>query len=405
MHKDPSARASRRSARVLPRAASFLALPVAALAVTIPAATGASATATPVSGRAVTAHCAAKSAGAERRAVSSSPSVVEHFTAGGARYVYDIGTQQLSFPILPAHFDAKTAGPAQLAQYGLSAEPAKGPARAAWLSLVADLHHQSAPELAVRSVGRPDAPGSATVSPGRTGNPARGGIFGGVNSGTSHIWSGYVSYLAGETTHYSEAVGQWSEDFSGPTSCSGATHLTWVGVGGWATGQLLQVGTDQNNDAWYEWLGPNGVPRQFFPNNLTVNAGDTIFAYVTYIPQSDGGGAGGTAWFVVVDKTTDQYTIASLSNAGQDWDGSSAEFVDERTTFANGPSPLANYYETLWTDAAAESLTDNGPVPLANLGHVLQVNMIDPSNNDLLASASAEGDLGTVYIDWWDRCS
>jgi len=44
--------------------------------------------------------------------------------------------------------------------------------------------------------------------------------------------------------------------------------------------------------------------------------------------------------------TTNQVTVAFLQNGTEDWNGSSAEFVDERTSFSNGPSPLANYGET-----------------------------------------------------------
>lgn len=356
-----------------------------------------------------TVRCADVSAGAASQAQSQSPSLVDHHLAGGgSKYVYDIGSQQLSFPVLPAGFNARTASQAQLAQYGLPAEPTNPTERTAWLDIVDAMHRQSAPDLQVGHVPTDTATSSA-LSPAATPGSAAGsasstGGFGGVSQASTNIWSGYVSYLPGQSTHYENAQGIWDQPSIGKTSCSGATHLTWVGLGGFNTSELLQTGTNQNDQAWYEWLGPNGVPIQIFPQNLTVRTGDSVEAWAIYLPPASGNGSG-IGWFELYDVTTNQVTVAFLSNAQQDWNGSSAEFVDERTSFPSGPSPLANYGETKWTYAGAASATDTSDHALATLGGVDQLTMVNSSDNHVLATAGNEGPSGYAFITHWNNCS
>ena len=115
----------------------------------------------------------------------------------------------------------------------------------------------------------------------------------------------------------------------------------------------------------------------------------------------------GTAYWFVEDLTTGKYTTAPLSNASSYYDGSSAEWIDERTTFGTTPSPLANYGATHWTEAQAATSTNwKNPVPLTALPGVVQVDSVNPNaSNKVLANTLNEGAFGTTFETVWKNCS
>jgi hypothetical protein len=342
--------------------------------------------------RAVTATakpCAATGSANETHLAATS---VRSLTGGGKAYTYHLGRQQLRFAVPPKGFNALRATPAQLAKYGLPARPASGAARAKWNTLFGHLGQAATPDIAV-SAAQPDNLPQPTA--------ARPSAEAGVSTATTPIWAGYVSKQWGQPTYYATAQGRWTEPSIGTTSCSGATHLTWVGIGGYGSSQLLQDGTDQNNNAWFEYLGPNntGVSITDFSSSLGIKSGDSVEALTEYL--------GTTAYWLVEDMTTGKYTTAELSNASSYYDGSSAEFIDERTTFGTTPSPLANYGATHWTQAEAATSTNwKNPVQLSSLPNVIQVNSVNPADsNKLLANTLNEGAFGYTFETVWKNCS
>ena len=319
---------------------------------------------------------------------------IRSLAGGGKAYTYRLGTQQLRFGVAPAEFDALHASQQALALYGLPPRPSGGAQLAKWNQDFGHLGQAVAPEI---SIG-PARPDNIAQVAAPTAAPA--GAQGGVTTGSTSIWSGYVSKQWGQPTYYGDAEGTWIQPSVGTTSCSGATHLTWVGIGGYGSSQLLQDGTDQNNNAWFEYLGANGtgVSITDFSSQLGIRPGDTIQALTWYI--------NGTAYWTVQDETSGKYTTANLANASAYYDGSSAEFIDERTTFGTTPSPLANYGATHWTAASAATSTNwKNQVPLSSLPNVTQLSIVNPNTTHTLAIPLNEGFAGYAFSTDWKNCS
>jgi len=336
--------------------------------------------------------CAPKSA-APTPSTRLLPQAIKHLSDGGNLYIYQVGAHQLEFPVPPAGFNSLRASTAELAQYGLPPQPSNPQARAEWNRLAGALSgHVRAPSLSVRAA----LPNAFTRS---FKPPTPAVAFSEVDSNN---WTGYVSE-EGQSNYYTNVQATWTQPSIGSTSCSNATHSTWVGIGGYiGSNQLLQAGTDQNNQAWFEYLGPSGsVPQQIFPNNITINSGDSVLAGTAYTPNQ--------AWFLVQDQTTGESTMAGVSGASPFYDGSSVEFIDERTEPCNNctPNPLADYSTTSW--AGAEAATGNGyKNPASTLPGLQYLNMYNQNSNsyDLLASVSGGSNSSPdAFQTMWKNCS
>jgi len=173
----------------------------------------------------------------------------------------------------------------------------------------------------------------------------------------TRIWSGWTLDQAQAGTY----VGVQG-DYTQPkvtTSCANTLMSDWVGLGGVTSGSLIQDGTySPSHDlaspsAWYEYIGPNHSNNAISMPSVTVHEGDHIHNLVL-IQKSTG-----QTTFYVQDGTTgtSQSVIVNL-NTSIYYDGTSAEWVDERPTNAI----TGNYY-TLpdfgvvhWTNAKAYNL-------------------------------------------------
>ncbi len=317
------------------------------------------------------------------------PSSISTLPQGGHSYVYNLSSHQLRFAVPPAGFNPLTATAAELATYGLPPRPAGAAALATWTKLVSHLGQLVAPDVTI-SAAQPNnlAKLPATVPSAKAG----------VSSGSTSIWSGYVSKQA-SSSYFDVASGEWIQPSISTTSCAGATHLSWVGLGGYGTSKLIQDGTNQSNQAWYEYLGPGGtgVSITLLPGSLNIHSGDTMYALTEY--------SAGTAYWVVEDVTTGKSSSASLSSASSFYDGSSAEFIDERTTFGVTPSPLADYSATDWTAASAAVTSTGYKDALSSLNNVTQLSMVNPITGHTLANALAEGSNGYAFQTAWKNCS
>jgi hypothetical protein len=331
------------------------------------------------------------------------PASITRVGDGGAIYTYQVGSHRLTFPVLPAGFNLSTASPAQLAQHGLPAAPADPRAKQAWTQMFTTLGRVRPPDLVVR-----DAPPDSVRQAKTPTDPLPTSPSHFNTSDSSYNWAGKVAYESGQPAYYTGVQGSWTQPAINPTPCPGGTHLTWVGIGGYSGGGgLLQDGTDQNNQPWFEYLGPNntGVAEQIFPNNIAINPGDTILAGTAY---TSGYSGEGQAWWFVEDQTTGQSTLAGLDYASPFYDGSSEEFIDERS--CSGASAgscvltaVADYGRTEWTGAeAATSSTYKNPV--ASLPNVIQEYMVSNSSNLILAAPLDHYTPGAWKTSWFN-CS
>jgi hypothetical protein len=338
--------------------------------------------------------CAAKATTAASVRTHLTARSVDELAGGGHSYVYQLGAHRLTFAVPPEGFNALKATNAQLRAYGLPARPASAVAQARWVTLIGHLGHAVTPDVSV-APATPEAFKAAPV-PARDLPKKRAGI----TTSTSANWSGYVSKQP-KANHFASVEGTWIQPSIGATACAGATHLTWVGLGGDGTQKLIQDGTDQNSNPWFEYLGNNGtgVDIQSFPTSIAIHPGDQVFALTSYSNK--------TANWIVADETDGTYTEATLTKARAFYDGSSADFIDERTDFSSGLSPLANFGVTHWTGASAATASNfKNPTVLSSLTNVTQMSMVDPSNNDAtLAVPTNEGVGGYTFETSWKNCS
>lgn len=317
------------------------------------------------------------------------PTSVSALASGGHSYLYNLGQQQLRFAVPPAGFSPLKASAAQLAAYGLPPRPTNAADLARWTALMGHVTTLVVPDVSISAAQPNSLPKLPTVQPGAKA---------GVSTGSTNIWSGYVSKQA-SSTYYNEAFGEWIQPSISATTCTGATHLSWVGLGGYGTSKLIQDGTNQSNQAWYEYLGAGGtgVSITLLPASLGIHSGDTIAAWTSY--------SAGTAYWTVEDVTSGKASSATLTGASSFYDGSSAEFIDERTTFGTTPSPLADYSATDWTAADAEVTSTGYKDALSSLSNVTQLTMVNPNTGHTLATALNEGSNGYTFQTAWKNCS
>ncbi len=143
----------------------------------------------------------------------------------------------------------------------------------------------------------------------------------------SYNWSGYAQN--GTTGEFSAVQDTWTVPTVN-TSLSGSQYSSdWVGIGGYATNDLVQAGTEADNiggtaryDAWTEIL----PAAEVVITGLTIHAGDKI---KTTVKETSAG-----VWKMTVkDITTGQSGGKTVSYSSS---GSSVEAIHERPCIADG---------------------------------------------------------------------
>ncbi|MGO9107757.1 MAG: G1 family glutamic endopeptidase [Thermoguttaceae bacterium] len=207
--------------------------------------------------------------------------------------------------------------------------------------------------------------GSGSTGTGSTGTGSTGTGSGGSGSGgsgstttstTSSNWSGY----AAETNLNNAASGSVtavSGTWKVPTVTSSSSTTTayssvWVGIDGYSSSSVEQIGTDSdvvNGQAqyyvWYE-MYPSASMNV---TSMTISAGDTINASVTYVTS---GTHAGQFELTITDasKTNDTFTIYETASSAA---RSSAEWVVEAPSSSSGVLPLADFGSVTITNATA----------------------------------------------------
>ena len=263
-----------------------------------------------------------------------------HLTAHGATvYHYAMGTGPgFDYYVPPAGFKPLKASNAELAEMNLPTRPSGGVRLAAWKS---DMGQYKGTERPVLCESRTPISQPA----GKHGLFSAGSGAVASHYGNDH-WSGYVNNAGS----YTEVAAHWTQQSAHACGCSGPTdEVTWVGIGGWSTDDLLQDGTRNYSNttpyAWFEYLGAVSVGI-LQRNNTKV--GDNIAAAVSY--------SNGTANFGVTDNGTYEVNV-HLGGLAGDYDPSTAEFINERPAHCStGCFPeLTNTGTTNWTGARTYS--------------------------------------------------
>jgi peptidase A4-like protein len=301
------------------------------------------------------------------------PTSVEHRADGGTINDYWRDGVLTQVPLPPASFKPLTASAADLAAYGFPPRPDTQDELIAWQSDLASW--KPTPDI-----GACEVPGLTAAF----NNP---------------IWSGYDADSTSSST-YIAVQGDYHQPTKGSTSCASPQEVSWVGLGGYHTGRLMQDGTGIDATghyyAWYEWLNDTndiGITKMA---SVTVHAGDRIHTYVVH--QTSGSGQ---TTFYVADNTTgtSQSRIVNLGSAY--YDGSSAEMIDERPSIGGIPTNLTNFGTVNWTNAKVQrsnatwyTLGSQTNVEFdmwaTNFSHILAF-------PDVMSSS-------TTFSDTWYRC-
>ncbi len=168
-------------------------------------------------------------------------------------------------------------------------------------------------------------------------------------SACPHVTAGYVGSIQSDnwsgiltppnTANYDGANGEFNQ--TGFRSCpnENSGESSWIGIGGWLGGPLLQTGTVTPNPSstatneFVEWIGKNGADSGAL-TGAAVAPGDPVVSQVAWNPGPSNGN--GTFTYTTVDLISDQYDSASVSLPENNYDpasgpsGATAEAVDER---------------------------------------------------------------------------
>jgi len=193
---------------------------------------------------------------------------------GGRLYHYALDGDTV-VPSPPIGFDPLRASDSDLERYGFPPRPARAEERSGWTEDMA--------------TWQPSPHRGLCVTDRRFGSFVDGpdALVSAVPPGIDVPWSGYVADESVDT--YIAAQGDYNQKAFGATACSPAEMGSWVGIGGYTTGSLIQVGTGMFKQsgvakywAWYEYIRPaNQNPAVEMPN-VDVNPGDNIHLYTVH---------------------------------------------------------------------------------------------------------------------------
>lgn len=214
---------------------------------------------------------------------------VKPLADGGRSYVYNVGGDEVTFNVPPPGFNALKASARQVQEYSLPTRQTLG---SQWTAVMRKLHIVTPPPYLVMLNGY----------------------------ATSSNWSGNVAN--GHT--YTSVFGAWIEPTGHTNTCGSGGEGTWVGLGGWNSGNLAQDGTAiggpiYSHEAWWEILPAGPVAL-----NLYATAGQEFLASTT---RTSVNGQAGYRFFL-----SNSYTGATLNPfvASSRYDGSSAEMITEK---------------------------------------------------------------------------
>lgn len=208
-------------------------------------------------------------------------------------------------------------------------------------------------------------------------------------------------------------AGSWVVPAATPGASSTTTYYSsfWVGIDGFNSGTVEQIGTDSDirgtTASYYAWF-------EFYPSpmyavsTVVVKPGDIISASVTYTSSSSGRGFGrssSTFKVTITDTTTGRSfsTTGSVSNAAR----SSAEWIAEAPSSYRGVLPLADFGKVNFGSASTGvagtcSATVNGVSgSIVSFGSAVQQITMVTSADATKASPSALSSDGTSFSVAW----
>jgi hypothetical protein len=196
----------------------------------------------------------------------------------------------------------------------------------------------------------------------------------------SRNWSGYVA----SGSDFTGVSASWRVP-AVPTSAD-ADVVTWVGIGGSTTSDLIQAGTEVKVgpgkalrvDAWIERL-----PQLMVPVPLTVKFGDTLSVAILQ--------SGATQWLVRLrnDTTGQAYQINETYASSR----SSAEWIVETPSYGGALQPLARFGDVAFAHGAVIAAGQNRSIAQAK---ATPLDMTDAAGH-VIATTSVLGGNGATF--------
>jgi len=234
---------------------------------------------------------------------------------------------------------------------------------------------------------------------------------------TSGNWSGYAVPLdtSGVSDTFSDVQGTWTVPTVTGKKRSTTYSSTWVGLDGYDTGTVEQIGTEQDwtgggqqNYVWFEMYPSGAYEIEGFP----VDPGDSISAQVQYVGQSNVQMGRRrsveesifqlTIFQLTIKNTTKNVSFSvptsytTVTSAAR----TSAEWV------AEAPSsweilPLADFGTVSFSGCNATSTGSRGKPEAISFWPYDPLTMIDPSGGQ--ATPSSLLDNGTAFSVSWSQ--
>jgi hypothetical protein len=263
-------------------------------------------------------------------------------------------------PTPPLGFDALKATKEEIIKAGLPSppNPETQPALyAKWKSVLSRSYTHVPSRFAAITIPRNALPQGLKKLAGGTGA-----------SLTSGNWSGAVNLTLASGDSFSTVTGSWTVPNAYPPESaklpSGLWQdgmylcVSWVGIDGWNTGDVLQAGTgsqcivsggkiiSQSAFAWHEWYTDSWINFADFP----VSPGDSIGC--TVCAPNGAGSTTGSAW--IHNSSTGQYTsVAITAPPNIKLAGNCAEWVLEDPKWNGVPAPFPDYGAEFFYDCGA----------------------------------------------------
>ncbi|HZY70663.1 MAG TPA: G1 family glutamic endopeptidase [Thermoplasmata archaeon] len=223
--------------------------------------------------------------------------------------------------------------------------------------------------------------------------------FHGLHQGStsSSNWAGFAA--TGSKGSVTFVKGSWIVPKIQGTCPAGYRYSSfWVGIDGFTSGSVEQTGTDSDcqggSPTYYAWY-------EFYPKpshvitSLTVSAGDTISASVTY--------ASGKFTTKITDTATGKSYSATAKVAAA---RTSAEWIAEAPSSSTGVLPLADFGTVPFgIDYTSVKGTDNATISGTNgavgsFGHVSSITMVSSGGKTKAVPSGLSTDLTSFTVAW-----
>jgi hypothetical protein len=211
---------------------------------------------------------------------------------------------------------------------------------------------------------------------------------GAVTKVGAYNWAGYTATAADGTV--TKVTGTWVQP---AVNCANGktTYLaTWVGIDGFNTSDLQQTGTQAvcsggvaSYGAWWEVLPASETPI----STITVHAGDTITASVTY----------SSGKFTM--KITDGASSFSKTKVVSSTSRNSVDCIVERPTVGGAYASLAKFTKDTFSSCTATISGVTGGV--GTFSTVYEINMYNNAGNKVIASTGALGSSKKSFSVTW----